>query len=108
MYAWRLADERSRPAGYFLLDPYSDARVPIAALLQDGHATSVVRADASNLRASAVFAVARALADIEAGRDFDTLPFGAGPHFVMGEPRTLPAGGADPSRWVRDHLPRAA
>jgi hypothetical protein len=93
---------------YFILDPYSDARAPVAALLQDDHTTSLVRADAPTLRASAEFAVARALADIEAGRDFDTLPSGAGPHFVMGEPRTLPAGVANPSRWVRDHLLRAA
>lgn len=93
---------------YFILDPYSDARTPVAALLQDGAETRVVRVVLPPLRPSAQSAVARALADIEALPDFDALPLGAGPYFVMGEPRTLPADVADPGRWVRDYVLRAA
>ncbi len=93
---------------YFISDPYSDARLPIAAMLQDGDATGVVRAVVRALPLSAQSAVARALADIEDLHDFEALPIGAGPHFVMGEPRALPAGVVDPRRWVLDNLLRAA
>ena len=89
---------------YFIIDPYSDARAPVAAMLQSGDHTSVVRAPVPVLSASAQYAVTHALTDIEKHHDFDALPIGAGPHFVMGEPRTLPIGVADPSRWVLDHL----
>ena len=93
---------------YFILDPFSDARTPVAAMLQDGEGTSVVRVVLPLLRPSAQSAVARALADIEAVADFDALPVGAGPYFVMGEPRTLPSDVTDPGRWVLDYVLRAA
>ncbi len=93
---------------YFIIDPYSDARAPVAALLQSDDVTRVVRGAPLRLSPSAQFAVARALTDIEAFHDFDALPMGAGPHFVMGEPHTLPSGVADPRRWVLDHLLRVA
>ena len=89
---------------YFILDPYSDSRAPVAAMLQSGGHTSVVRAPVPVLSASAQYAVSHALTDIEKHHDFDNLPIGAGPHFVMGESRTLPNGVADPSRWVFDYL----
>lgn len=93
---------------YFINDPYSEARTAVAALLQAGAETSVLRAALPQLRPSAESAVARALADLEVERNFDALPIGAGPHFVMGEPRALPKGVVDPERWVLDHLLRTA
>ncbi len=93
---------------YFIIDPYSDSRTPVAAMLRVGEATTVVRVGLPPLTPSAQSAVACALADIEALPDFDALPIGAGPHFVMGDPRTLPAGVADPGRWVLDYVLRAA
>ena len=93
---------------YFINDPYSEARTAVAALLQSGDETSVLRAALPKLRPSAESAVARALIDLESDRDFDALPIGAGPHFIMGEPHTLPKGVADPGRWVLDYLLRTA
>jgi hypothetical protein len=93
---------------YFVINPYSDARAPVAALIQVADTTRVVRAVMPDLAPSARFAVDHALTDIEALHDFDELPIGAGPQFVMGEPRTLPNDVPDPSRWVLDHVLRAA
>ena len=93
---------------YFISDPYSDARLPVAAMLQNGDNTGVVRAAAPALKPAAQSAVERALADIEDLHDFDALPIGAGPQFIRGEPRVLPAGVAATRRWVLDNLLRAA
>lgn len=93
---------------YFIPDPYSDTRTAVAALVQDGHRTSVLRADRPALRPSAESAVARALTDLELERNFDALPIGAGPHFVMGAPRALPSTVTDPEGWVLQHLLRPA
>lgn len=93
---------------YFINDPYSEARTAVAALLQAGDETRLLRAALPPLRPSAESAVARALTDLESERNFDALPIGAGPHFIMGEPHTLPKGVADPGRWVQEHLLRSA
>lgn len=93
---------------YFVIDPYTELRAAVGALLQRGSVTELVRGTLPTLTPSARFAVARGLGDIEAEHDFDTLPIGAGPQFVMGEPRTLPVDITDPGRWVLDHLLRAA
>lgn len=93
---------------YFVIDPYTELRTAVGALLQSGEVTELVRGTLPRLTPSARFAVARGLGDIEAQTDFDTLPIGAGPQFVMGEPRTLPLEIADAGRWVLDHLLRAA
>lgn len=93
---------------YFINDPYSEARTAVAALLQAGDETSVLRATLPRLRPSAESVVDRALTDLEREPNFDALPIGAGPHFTMGEPHSLPKGVADPGRWVLDHLLRTA
>lgn len=93
---------------YFVIDPYTELRAAVGALVQRGSVTELVRGVLPTLSPSARFAVAHGLGDIEAEHDFDTLPVGAGPQFVMGEPRTLPGDIADPGRWVADHLLRAA
>ncbi|GDX83307.1 hypothetical protein LBMAG42_51180 [Deltaproteobacteria bacterium] len=93
---------------YFIIDPYSDSRTPVAAILNDGTVTTMVRVRLPPLVPSADAAVARALADIESHPDFDALPIGAGPYFLLGDSRTLPAGVVDPGRWVLDYALRAA
>ena len=91
---------------YYIVDPYADVRAAVAALVDRDGETTLVRAGQlpRSLSASAQAAAERALADVEAAPVFDVLPVGAGPQVVLGPPRTLPAGVADPASWVRDML----
>ncbi len=89
---------------YFLPDPISGARVPIALLLEDGRNVSAIRyphiPGAMCLGGVAEeAAVEMILADIEQRPDFGRLPPSAGPQAFAGEPREVPAV-ADARRWV--------
>ena len=91
---------------YYIVDPYADVRAAVAALIEHAGQTTMVRAGhlPRSLSAPARAAVERALADLAVAPMFDALPVGAGPHVVLGPPRTLPLGVADPASWVRDML----
>ena len=92
----------------YVLDPFTGAQQPIAALVSDGHSVRVVRAPVMNLPGAARANIARIWLDLEAEPSFDTLPIGAGPQVIVGEVRILPAAIPDVPAWVRETLLRPA
>lgn len=92
----------------YILDPFTGAQQPMAALVSDGRHVRVVRAPPHQLPAVARANVARICMDLEAEPDFTSLPIGAGPQVVLGEVRVLPGTISDVPAWVRDTLLRPA
>jgi hypothetical protein len=90
----------------FMLDPFSGARVPIAALVRgaDGR-VSVARAPhvpgPHCVGGRATWsAMHMALEDLERASDFDVLPPSVGPHVVLEPGKRVPDSVLDPARWV--------
>lgn len=89
---------------FYVLDPFTNDRRPVAALVSDAGRVRLIRAPAVGLPARAQATADRALCDIEAEPEFDRLPVGAGPQMVIGEPLLLPPSVVDASAWVRAAL----
>lgn len=99
---------------HFLPDPFSGARVPVAALIgTEQGAVAVARA--SCLPGAGFLGSGRTEAAIEyilesltEARTLDALPMAVGPQATLGPVTDVPAGVADPAEWLRQHiLPRA-
>lgn len=95
------------PASYrlvhFIPDPFTEGRVPIAALVEaDGH-VSVVKAPmpcACSLGGrSGEALLTMGLQALDHAKRFVELPRSMGPHFTLGDPRDVPAG-VDAVAWV--------
>lgn len=88
---------------YYVLNPFTDDRRPIGALLQaPGGGVRVVRAPHLDLPPRARLNVEHILRDVEAAPSMHALPIGAGPQTVVGEVRHLPPLPIDPADWIRD------
>lgn len=94
----------------FVPDPYSGARVPVAALVSDGEAVRVVRSAqlpgaqclGGPRRAALVRMVMEALHDVSG---FDRLPHSVGARAILDGAREVPVSDLDAAeRWVRDHI----
>jgi hypothetical protein len=97
---------------HFLPDPFSGARVPVAALVGGDGRISVAQAmylpAAACLGSSATeAALGLVLESLGGAKTLDSLPVGAGPQAVLGPVTNVPPGVADAAEWVRQHiLPR--
>ena len=85
----------------YVVDPFGDERLPIAALVQDDCGVRVVRAPVLHVPAAARANVDRVLLDLEEAPAFDALPIGTGPQVVAGDARAIPPGVCDAPSWVR-------
>ena len=93
---------------FYVVDPFTDERVPVAALLSDGSRVQVIRAPAPRVPAAARANLECILRDIEEAPRFDALPAGAGAHAVVGVVLPLNLGLVDTPAWVREVLLRRA
>lgn len=93
---------------YYVIDPYTDERTLIAALIRQAGAIQVLRAPAPRLAPAARANVERILRDLEATHVLDPLPFGVGAQVVAGPVILLPATLTDAQAWVREVLLRSA
>lgn len=94
---------------HFVADPFTESRIPVAALVHHGGRVVVVRAahlPGPQCLGGRQFATAAQIIVEDLAREpsFDTLPVGAGPHAVMGEARSIPASAPNPIRWVESLL----
>ncbi len=98
---------------HFMPDPFSGARVPIAALVE-GQDRSVRVTRAPFIPGphcvggrAAWTSLQMTLEDLDLADNFEVLPRSIGPFVVMDEARKVPAQVGDPVRWVTQHiLPR--
>jgi hypothetical protein len=88
----------------YVVDPYTDERVPVAALLSEGGRVQVIRAPDPRVPEVAKANLERILRDIEEAPRMDALPVGAGAHAVVGALLPLNLALADAPAWVRDVL----
>lgn len=93
---------------YCVIDPYTDERTLIAALMGQGSTIEVIRAPGPRLTPAARANVERILRDHEATHVQDPLPFGVGAQVVAGPVTALPATLIDAQAWVREVLLRTA
>ncbi|MGM0558145.1 MAG: hypothetical protein ACQEVA_17305 [Myxococcota bacterium] len=98
---------------HFVPEPFSGARIPIAALVEGDKGVEVAIASYVPSRACLGSRATETLlqgivADLEAGGlEFGTLPVKFGPQVRLGEPKTLPTEDSDAVQWLRLHvLPR--
>ena len=99
---------------HFLPDPFSGARLPIAALLA-GSGAGVKAVRRRNLRVpsglggkAADQLVKFILEALDRAERLDVLPFEIGPQSELGPERAIPATVTDPATWVREHVLEAA
>lgn len=98
---------------HFVPDPFTGARIPVAALVAGGGGVSV--ASATHLPGAACLgnaptfaAMQMVLEAVSAAESFDVLPVAVGPHAVLDTEREIPGDVSDPAKWVVEHvLPRA-
>ena len=94
----------------FIPDPFSGARVPLAALVSDGKEVRVVRAslipDADCLGGPRRAALARMIVSaLRGATEVDQLPAAVGPQAVLDKARRVPVPDLDAAEaWVRDHI----
>src|SRR6266511_3725193 len=90
---------------HFVPDPFSGARVPVAALIQDEHGLRITRAphlpgpDCLG-RASAEEAMLMVLDSLQESDSFSALPRSAGPHVTLDVARSIPLDVDDAAGWV--------
>lgn len=95
---------------HFVADPFTESRVPIAALVNDADQLSVVRVRqipgpkclGGRARSATVQMILEDLAASSAGLTWTGLPFGIGPHAILGSERSVPDSVTDPVRWVEN------
>lgn len=106
MYRYRLI--------HFVVDPYTDRRVAVAAVVtKTGAKCLVVRLSeipsAAVLGGRAEERIAKMiLGDLPENTVFDRLPDSCGPHAVLGPIRDIPADVEDYGGWIRALLERGA
>jgi hypothetical protein len=97
---------------HFVPDPFTGARIPVAALVAGGGGVSV--ASATHLPAAACLgraptyaAMQMVLEALSAAESFDVLPVAVGPQAILDVERQIPGDVSDPVKWVVEHvLPR--
>jgi hypothetical protein len=89
---------------FYIVDPFTDDRRPIAALLGNDGNVVVVRAPLEGLPAYARANAGRVLVDLDTAVTLSPLPQGAGAHAVGGEILVAPVPLADAPAWVRASL----
>lgn len=86
---------------YFTPDPFLGGRVPVGAYVNTGADVVVVKSNGHAVEGrEAKLLVRSALRDVAASDDVSRLPTGVGPHFTLGEFRTVPSGVEDPAAWL--------
>lgn len=94
---------------FYVVDPFSDDRQVIAALVASGQGVTVVRAPVTDLPEAARANAERILRDLDAATTLEPLPFEAGAQVVGGAMLSAPVPPDDAPAWVRRSLlPRAA
>ncbi len=92
---------------YFTPDPFLGGRIPVGAYVDTGEDVIVVKSNGHALKGpEAKLLVRSALRDIAAA-DVHRLPTGVGPHFSLGEFRSVPSGIEDPAAWLQGLLDAA-
>ena len=94
---------------HFLPDPFSGLRIPIGALVEHGRSVRAAVApslpDARCVGGQAAWSLMRMLAEeLTTANDFGELPRSFGPQAVLADEQDLPAGVADPVRWIEEHI----
>lgn len=90
---------------YFTPDPFLGGRIPVGAYVSTGVDVLVVQSNGHAVKgAEAKLLVRSALRDIAASDQVSHLPTSVGPHFTLGEFRTVPAGIEDPCAWLQGLL----
>ncbi len=97
---------------HFVPDPFTGARIPLAAIVAGGGGVSI--ASAGHVpgavclgRPSTYAAMQMVLESLSAVESLDVLPVAIGPHAVLDVERQIPGDVADPVRWVVENvLPR--
>lgn len=92
----------------YVVDPFTDERVPVAALLSADGRVQVIRAPEPRVPEAAKANLECILRDIEEAPRLEALPVGAGAHAVVGAVLPLNLSLADAPAWVRDVLLRRA
>jgi hypothetical protein len=94
---------------HFLPDPFSGARVPIAALVSGASGLKIARA--SHLPGAAClgspekeFALGYVLESLERARTLDDLPVEVGPQAILGPITSVPSGVTNPTAWVQEFV----
>lgn len=89
---------------HFVPDPFSESRIPIAALVGSGPEVQLAHAKhvpgPSCIGASESALLKSVLRTLSAATSLDALPPSTGPHGVLGPPRSVPTGVEDPLEWV--------
>ena len=94
---------------FYVVDPFTDDRRPIAALVGTEGQVVVVRGPLDGLPAIARANAQRVLVDLDAAVALHPLPLGAGAHLVGGEVIEAPVSFEEAPAWVRAALlPQAA
>lgn len=99
---------------HFVPDPFSGARIPIAALVRLSEGRVAVARSASLLGSHFPSMPTAGVIDLisatlSSATDIYTLPAASGPQAVLGPPAEVPETVADPVRWIENFvLPRGA
>ena len=94
---------------FYVVDPYADVKVVIAALVAVGNGVTLVRAPTPAVPQAARANVASVLRDLEVATTLDPLPFEVGAQVVGGSVLSAPVPPAEAPEWVRRSLlPHAA
>jgi hypothetical protein len=94
---------------FYVIDPFTDVRQAIAALISTERGVAVVRAPLVTLPVAARANVEHILLDLDAATTLDPLPFEVGAQVVGGAVLFAPVPAAQAPAWVRQALlPSAA
>jgi hypothetical protein len=86
---------------YFTPDPFLGGRIPVGAYVSTGEDVIVMKSDCRAVNGpQAKLLVRSALRDIAAA-GVHRLPTGVGPHFTLGECRTVPSGVESAEVWLK-------
>lgn len=94
---------------YYVPDPFTEGRVPVAAIVSDHHGVRIATAAAlpgpACVGGHAGWTVLQAILDeLGAVKRFGELPSSIGPQAVLGPARVVPVGVEDLAVWVREHV----